>query len=157
MVGEIRDTETAKIAIQAALTGHLLFSTLHTNNAPATITRFMDMGIEEFLISSSLLGVLSQRLVRKLCPKCKQKNENSYSAKGCEECSYTGYNGRVAVGELLLMDDDVKMMLKNGLKDFEIKEAMQKKGLIPLSQKLEKLVKDGVTSIEEALRVGMRD
>ncbi len=157
MVGEIRDNETAKIAIQAALTGHLLLSTLHTNNTTAAITRLIDMGIEEFLISSSLLGVLSQRLVRKLCPKCKKKEGEYFVQNGCKECSYTGYAGRVAVGELFLMDEDVKNMLKDGLKDFEIREAMQKKGLTLLSEKIWKLVKDGTTSMSEALRVGLND
>ncbi len=157
MVGEIRDNETAKIAVQAALTGHLLLSTLHTNNTAAAITRLIDMGIEEFLISSSLLGVLSQRLVRKLCNKCKVKDGDYYVPKGCSECNFTGYKGRIAVGELFLMDDDVKMMLKNGMKDFEIREAMEKKGLVLLSTKIEKLVKEGVTSMQEAIRVGMRD
>ncbi len=157
MVGEIRDSETAKIAIQAALTGHLLLSTLHTNNTAAAITRLIDMGVEEFLISSSLLGVLSQRLVRKLCSECKRKNGEFYEAVGCSKCNFTGYEGRVAVGELFLMDDDVKMMLKNGMKDFEIREAMVKKGLVLLSSKIERLVEDGITSLTEALRVGMRD
>jgi general secretion pathway protein E len=157
MVGEIRDNETAKIAIQSSLTGHLLLSTLHTNNTTAAITRLIDMGIEEFLISSSLLGVLAQRLVRKLCLKCKQRDDKFYKAKGCSSCNFTGYNGRVAVGELFLIDDDVKMMLKDGMKDFEIREAMQKKGLILLSQKIEDLVKNGTTSMQEALRVGMKD
>lgn len=157
MVGEIRDNETAKIAIQSALTGHLLLSTLHTNNTTAAITRLIDMGIEEFLISSSLLGVLAQRLVRKLCVKCKQKEDRFFKAKGCKECGFTGYSGRVAVGELFLIDDDVKIMLKEGMKDFEIREAMQKKGLVLLSSKLEALVKNGTTSMQEALRVGLKD
>ena len=157
MVGEIRDNETAKIAIQSALTGHLLLSTLHTNNTTAAITRLIDMGIEEFLISSSLLGVLAQRLVRKLCVKCKEKDGSYFKSKGCSHCNYTGYDGRVAVGELFFIDDDVKMMLKKGMKDFEIREAMQKKGLVPLSKKIEALVEDGTTSMQEALRVGMKD
>jgi len=157
MVGEIRDNETAKIAIQSALTGHLLLSTLHTNNTTAAITRLIDMGIEEFLISSSLLGVLAQRLVRKLCTKCKEKDGKYFKAKGCPDCNFTGYDGRVAVGELFLIDDDVKLMLKEGMKDFEIREAMQKKGLVLLSSKIEALVLDGTTSMQEGLRVGMKD
>lgn len=157
MVGEIRDNETAKIAIQSALTGHLLLSTLHTNNTTAAITRLKDMGIEEFLISSSLLGVLAQRLVRKLCIHCKEKHQEVFKARGCKKCSFTGYDGRVAVGELFLIDDDIKMMLKDGLKDFEIRETMKTKGLVLLSEKIEALVKDGTTSLEEGLRVGMRD
>jgi len=157
MVGEIRDNETAKIAIQSALTGHLLLSTLHTNNTTAAITRLVDMGIEEFLISSSLLGVLAQRLVRKLCVKCKEKEGKHYKAKGCTHCNFTGYDGRVAVGELFLIDDDVKQMLKNGMKDFEIRETMQNKGLTLLSSKIKDLVENGITSTQEALRVGMKD
>ena len=157
MVGEIRDTETAKIAIQSALTGHLMLSTLHTNNTTAAITRLIDMGIEEFLISSSLLGVLAQRLVRKLCVNCKEKDDKFFIPKGCAHCNFTGYDGRVAVGELFLIDDDVKIMLKDGMKDFEVRESMQKKGLVLLSTKIEILVKDGITSLQEGLRVGMRD
>ncbi|HIP29272.1 MAG TPA: type II/IV secretion system protein [Sulfurospirillum arcachonense] len=157
MVGEIRDNETAKIAIQSALTGHLLLSTLHTNNTAAAITRLIDMGIEEFLISSSLLGVLAQRLVRKLCSTCKEEDGKFFKSKGCSTCNFTGYDGRVAVGELFLIDDDVKIMLKDGMKDFEIREAMQKKGLVLLSKKIEALVDNGTTSMQEALRVGMRD
>ncbi|WP_037940770.1 GspE/PulE family protein [Sulfurospirillum arcachonense] len=157
MVGEIRDSETAKIAIQSALTGHLMLSTLHTNNTTAAITRLVDMGIEEFLISSSLLGVLAQRLVRKLCVHCKKEDGEFFTATGCSHCNFTGYAGRVAVGELFLIDDDVKSMLKEGMKDFEIREAMQKKGLVLLSSKIEVLVKDGTTSLQEGLRVGMRD
>ena len=172
MVGEIRDSETAKIAIQAALTGHLMFSTLHTNNSTAAITRLIDMGIEEFLISSSLLGVLSQRLVRKLCPHCKEEDKLHisikkeldideklifYKAKGCKKCSFTGYSGRVAVGEFFMLNDDVRSMLKKEMKDFEIREAMQKKGLVLLSTKIESLLKSGTTSLQEAIRVGLRD
>jgi len=157
MVGEIRDNETAKIAIQSALTGHLLLSTLHTNNTTASITRLVDMGIEEFLISSSLLGVLTQRLVRKLCISCKEKDGKYFKAKGCKKCNFTGYDGRVAVGELLIIDDHVKMMLKDGMKDFEIREAMKQKGLVLLSSKIKDLVDDGTTSRQEALRVGIKD
>jgi len=172
MVGEIRDTETAKIAVQSALTGHLLLSTLHTNNTTAALTRLIDMGIEEFLISSSLLGVLAQRLVRKLCPHCKSEDEQNsefkaefgikadskvYKAVGCSKCNFTGYIGRVAVGELFLMSDEVKSMLKKDMKDFEIREAMHQNGLVLLAQKISFLVEDGTTSFQEALRVGIRD
>ncbi|MFK5882378.1 MAG: GspE/PulE family protein [Sulfurospirillum sp.] len=172
MVGEIRDTETAKIAVQSALTGHLLLSTLHTNNTTAALTRLIDMGIEEFLISSSLLGVLAQRLVRKLCLHCKTEDKDNsefksefgikkeakiYKANGCSKCNFTGYDGRVAVGELFLMSDEVKNMLKKDMKDFEIREAMHQKGLVLLAQKISSLVEDGTTSFQEALRVGIRD
>ncbi len=172
MVGEIRDKETAEIAIQAALTGHLMLSTLHTNNTTAAITRLIDMGIEEFLISSSLLGVLAQRLVRKLCPYCKERsfipeaiakefdlplNASIYKEKGCKKCNFTGYIGRQAVGELFLMDDEVKAMLKKGLSDFEIREAMQRKGMRLISDKLKDLLLKGVTSLNEVIRIGLKD
>jgi len=171
MVGEIRDKETAEIAIQAALTGHLMLSTLHTNNTAAALTRLIDMGVDEFLITSSLLGVLAQRLVRKLCPKCKQEalipqdiqEEFSvpstvvYDAIGCKECNYTGYSGRVAVGELLVMNDDIKRMLKEGLSDFEIREAMRQRGMKLIHEQLLELYLQGVTSLKEIIRVGLKD
>ncbi len=172
MVGEIRDKETAEIAIQAALTGHLMLSTLHTNNAAAAITRLVEMGIDDFLISSSLLGVLAQRLVRGLCPKCKEedtlpseiieefnipKDVTIYKEKGCKECNFTGYLGRHAVGELLLMDDDVKVMLKKGMSDFEIREKMRQKGMRTISEKLLDLLVAGETSLKEVIRVGLKD
>ncbi len=172
MVGEIRDKETAEIAIQAALTGHLMLSTLHTNNAAAAITRLVEMGIDDFLISSSLLGVLAQRLVRRLCPKCKEedklpqeivdefkinKDATIYKEKGCKECNFTGYQGRHAVGELLLMDDDVKVMLKKGMSDFEIREKMREKGMRTISEKLLDLLVAGETSLKEVIRVGLKD
>jgi general secretion pathway protein E len=172
MVGEIRDKETAEIAIQAALTGHLMLSTLHTNNAAAAITRLVEMGIDDFLITSSLLGVLAQRLVRKLCPKCKEedrlpediatefnapKGAKIYKEKGCKECNFTGFSGRHAVGELLLMDDDVKMMLKNKMTDFEIREKMKQKGMRTISEKLLELLLSGETSLKEVIRVGLKD
>ncbi len=171
MVGEIRDKETAEIAIQAALTGHLMLSTLHTNNTAAAITRLMDMGVDEFLITSSLLGVLSQRLTRKLCPYCKKEalipddikeefglsSQIVYEASSCKECNFTGYSGRVAVGELLIMNDDIKKMLKDGLSDFEIREAMRKRGMKLIHEQLLELYLDGTTSLKEIIRVGLKD
>ncbi len=171
MVGEIRDKETAEIAIQAALTGHLMLSTLHTNNTAAAITRLMDMGVDEFLITSSLLGVLSQRLTRKLCPSCKKEtlipddikeefkldSKIVYEASSCKECNFTGYNGRVAVGELLVMNDDIKMMLKEGLSDFEIREAMRVRGMKLIHEQLLELYLNGITSLKEIIRVGLKD
>jgi general secretion pathway protein E len=172
MVGEIRDKETAEIAIQAALTGHLMLSTLHTNNTAAAITRLMDMGVDDFLISSSLLGVLAQRLVRKLCNECKtasevpieiseefnvNKNAKVYDPKGCKVCNYTGFSGRRAVGELLVMDDEVKHMLKDNMTDFEIREAMQKKGMRLIHEQLLDLYLEGETSLQEIIRVGLKD
>ena len=172
MVGEIRDQETAQIALQAALTGHLLLSTLHTNDATSSITRLMDMGIEDYLLSSTLIGVLAQRLTRKLCPECKvptvlpdavveqlklDKSKTYYKADGCRHCDFTGYKGRQAVGELFVMNQDVKEMMKNGLNDHEIREIMKKQGMRTISDKLKDMMADGLTSYEEALRVGIMD
>lgn len=171
MVGEIRDKETAEISIQAALTGHLMLSTLHTNNTAAAITRLMDMGIDEFLISSSLLGVLSQRLVRKLCPTCKEESlipktiqeefvldsQVVYDSVGCQECNYTGFNGRRAVGELLIMSDEVKMMFKNGMSDYEIRNSMKQKGMELITDQLLEIFLNGETSLKEIIRVGLKD
>jgi len=176
MVGEIRDKETATIAIQAALTGHLMLSTLHTNNAPATVTRLMDMGIEPFLISSSLIGILSQRLVRILCD-CKEEdndieeiekvviknnfsydiNKKVYKAKGCAKCNFTGYTQRRAIGELFIMNDEIKEMIAKGSTDIELKQAMIKYKMKTLKENLIELVLNGETSIKEAIRVGLKD
>lgn len=172
MVGEIRDGETAKIAIQAALTGHLVLSTLHTNNTTATITRLVDMGIEEYLISSCLLGVLSQRLVRKLCPHCKCEellNLQTYEefaldpkkiyfkAVGCNQCNFTGYYGRQAIGELFIMTEEIKTLIKQNFNDFEIRQRMEKNGMKLLSTNLLELLNLGVTSLSEAIRVGIKE
>ena len=172
MVGEIRDKETAEIAIQAALTGHLMLSTLHTNNATSSITRLVDMGVDSFLIGSSLLGVLAQRLVRKLCPECKEEdfvgenyatefdlplNAKIYKSTGCKKCNFTGYAGRIPVGELFIIDDDVKALMKDTSNDYQIKKLMQEKGMEFLSDKLKRLLLDEVTSLEEIIRVGLKD
>lgn len=172
MVGEIRDQETAQIAIQAALTGHLMLSTLHTNDATSSLTRLMDMGIEGYLLSSTLLGVLAQRLARKLCTKCKvprmldrsvmQENmlddrATFYQAVGCTECDFTGYKGRQAVGELFVIDATVQDMIAKGLNDNEIRDAMKKNGMRTISDKLGDMMEQGITSYEEALRVGLMD
>ena len=172
MVGEIRDKETAQIALQAALTGHLLLSTLHTNDATSSLTRLMDMGIEDYLLSSTLIGVLAQRLTRKLCPHCKaptmlpdsvleelnlDKNKVYYKAVGCKHCDFTGYRGRQAVGELFIMNESVKDMMKKGLNDHEIREVMKKQGMRTISDKLKDMMAKGLTSYEEALRVGIMD
>jgi general secretion pathway protein E len=172
MVGEIRDNETAEIALQSALTGHLLLSTLHTNDATSSLTRLMDMGIADYLLSSTILGVLAQRLVRKLCTECKKKTVLSpvimeelalpvhgayYTSEGCKTCDFTGYRGRQAVGELFVIDDEVKEMLKEGLNDHEIRELMKKRGMQTISDELKEMMIEGVTSYEEALRVGLMD
>jgi general secretion pathway protein E len=172
MVGEIRDQETAHIAVQAALTGHLMLSTLHTNDATSSLTRMIDMGIESYLLSSTLLGVLAQRLARKLCPHCKRPTrldtaeaketgldpqQSYYQAVGCPECDYTGYRGRQAVGELFVIDDEVKRLLVKGLNDHEIRERMKARGMRTISDRLRRMVEQGITSYEEALRVGLMD
>ncbi|NPA28396.1 MAG: type II/IV secretion system protein [Epsilonproteobacteria bacterium] len=172
MVGEIRDQETAQIAIQAALTGHLLLSTLHTNDATSSLTRLMDMGIKDYLLSSTLIGVLAQRLARKLCPHCKMPTKLSdeiikelnldphsiyYKAVGCKHCDFTGYRGRQAVGELFIMSQEVKDFMKKGLNDHEIREIMKKQGMKTISDRLKDMMKDGLTSYEEAVRVGVMD
>ncbi len=172
MVGEIRDKETAQIALQAALTGHLLLSTLHTNDATSSLTRLMDMGIEDYLLSSTLIGVLAQRLARKLCEHCKMptmlpqniieelkldKNATYYKATGCRKCDFIGYSGRQAVGELFIMNDEVKEMMKKGLNDHEIREIMKQQGMKTIADKLREMMENGTTSYEEALRVGIMD
>ena len=172
MVGEIRDSETAQIAVQASLTGHLMLSTLHTNDATSALTRLMDMGIENYLLASTLLGVLAQRLARRLCPHCKTSAEldpeqavearldphrSYFRAVGCPECDYTGYRGRQAVGELFVIDDEVKGMMDKGLNDHEIRERMKAAGMRTISDRLRQMVEEGITSYEEALRVGLMD
>ena len=166
MVGEIRDKETATTAIQAALTGHLMLSTLHTNNVAATISRLMDIGIEPFLLSSSIIGILSQRLVRVLCD-CKTIDNNDYSeygitekvykAKGCKKCNFTGYNKRKAIGELFIMNDYVKSLIASGSNEIELKKAMTQEGMKTLKENLIEMINNGETSIKEAIRVGLRD
>ncbi len=172
MVGEIRDSETADIALRSALTGHLLLSTLHTNDATSSLSRLMDMGIESFLISSTLLGVLAQRLTRKLCSACKEETSLSsvlteeiglpsdhtyYRAVGCKKCDFTGYKGRQAIGELFIIDDDVRTMMKDGFNDHQVREAMKKRGMKTISDKLKEMLLAGETSYEEAIRVGLMD
>ena len=181
MVGEIRDKETATIAIQAALTGHLMLSTLHTNNAAATVTRLMDMGVEPFLIASSLIGVLSQRLVRVLCDECKTEDTDKesyeeiekilhkypnlqkykikklYKANGCAKCNFTGYKKRRAIGELFIMNDEVKELIAKGTNDIELKNTMIKNGMKTLKENLLELLQNGETSLKEAIRVGLKD
>lgn len=169
MVGEIRDSETADIAIKAALTGQLILSTLHTNDAASSITRLIDMGVESFLIASSLIMACAQRLCRKLCPKCRQIYEppaeiikdmgvkekiDFYQAKGCSYCNYTGFFGRIAVLEVLMIDDYIRqLIIKKGSLE-EIKEyAIKKKGMKTLRDDALLKVKQGMTTLEEALRV----
>lgn len=173
LVGEIRDRETAEIAIQSAMTGHLIFSTLHTNDAAGAITRLLDMGIEEYLISSCLVGVLAQRLVRRLCKNCmeevlltheekKELEENGfilppdtvYVEKGCEKCSHTGYRGRIGIFELLPVDGEIRNLIiartdSSGIK----RKACENKGMKTLREDGWNKVKQGITTISEVIRV----
>ncbi len=173
LVGEIRDLETAEIAIQAALTGHLVFSTLHTNDSSSAITRLIDMGIEPFLVTSSVNAILAQRLVRKICPACRQEyfpedeslleiglskemlNKDGYLFRGagCRECIETGYKGRTGIYEILLMNDAIKSTILKTSDSNIIKNVAVKEGLHTLREDGARKVEDGITTIEEVLRV----
>ncbi|MFY8105121.1 MAG: GspE/PulE family protein [Ramlibacter sp.] len=145
MIGEIRDHETAQIAIQASLTGHLVLATLHTNDAVSAVTRLTDMGVEPFLLSSSLLGVLAQRLVRKLCTTCR--------GAGCEDCGRTGYHGRTGVFELMTADEALRDLIHNRAAEAQIRETAIAAGMTLMQADGERLVREGLTSREELLRV----
>jgi general secretion pathway protein E len=145
MIGEIRDFETAQIAIQASLTGHLVLATLHTNDSASAVTRLTDMGIEPFLLSSSLLGVLAQRLVRKVCTHC--------AGAGCKPCAQTGYQGRTGIYELLVTNDAIRAQIHNQTSEADIRAAALASGMTLMREDGERLVNSGVTSREELLRV----
>ncbi|MBI5739477.1 MAG: type II secretion system ATPase GspE [Nitrospirae bacterium] len=165
MVGEIRDVETAEIAIHSALTGHLVFSTLHTNDAPGAVTRLLDMGIEGFLVSSSLIGVLAQRLVRVICPKCKELlppdrqvelpglDITAYHGAGCEDCRYTGYRGRTGIFEMMAVDGEMRQLILDRVNADVIRQKAVRKGMQVLRDSGWQKVKEGVTTVEEVLRV----
>ncbi len=154
MIGEIRDFETAQIAIQASLTGHLVLATVHTNDAPSSVTRLIDMGVEPYLLSSSLLGVLAQRLVRKLCPACKRRDERGrWHPVGCDECGKTGYKGRTGVYELMIADDKVRALIHGRAAESQLFVAAEAAGLKPMREDGERLVAAGITSPEEVMRV----
>ena len=176
MVGEIRDFETAEIAIKAALTGHLVLSTLHTNDAPSSINRLLNMGIEPFLVASSLNSVAAQRLTRKICPDCKEKVEvppqalidigvppdeasevEIYKGKGCNTCAGTGYKGRVALYEVMKVNDEIKELILNGASTAELKREAMRHGMKTLRQAGITKLKEGVTTIEEILRSSAAD
>ena len=170
LVGEIRDSETAQIAVQASLTGHLVFSTLHTNDAPGALTRLVDMGVEPYLVASALEGVLAQRLVRVLCSACKVEDTSPatrafkgeiglapdqpvYRAVGCEACRGTGFFGRRGVFELMKMNDEIRQLLLQSRSSGEVREAARRAGLHTLSEDGWRLVGEGATTVEEVLRV----
>ena len=170
MIGEIRDGETAEIAVRAAITGHLVLSTLHTNDSPSTVARLIDMGIEPYLVSSAVVGIISQRLVKLLCPKCKEKYEASYSEKklagidvnenvrlykstGCNSCNQ-GYRGRAAVHEIMPINEGIRRLIDTGANTDKIREKALEDGMNTLFQSAVSLALMGQTSLEEALRVG---
>jgi general secretion pathway protein E len=172
LVGEIRDRETAEIAIQSSLTGHLVFSTLHTNDAASAVTRLIDMGIEPFLVTSSVIAIIAQRLVRVLCPKCKEastpddeslanlgvdknqlENHVLYRKQGCAACMNTGYRGRTAIFEILILDDPLKRLILKTSDSNQIQDEAMRRGMTNLLQDGAQKVLAGVTTIEEVFRV----
>jgi general secretion pathway protein E len=172
MVGEIRDRDTAMMAIQASLTGHLVFSTLHTNDAASAVTRLLDLGVEPYLVSSSLIAALAQRLVRRLCPDCKRPTaayvenpsnydpdagmesiQNTYEPVGCSKCRDTGFRGRIGIFELLVVDDPCRELIQNRRSASEIREAAICSGLSLLRNDGAKKIHSGQTTREEVLRV----
>jgi len=176
MVGEIRDRETAEIAIQASLTGHLVFSTVHTNDAAGAITRLIDMGVEAYLVGSSLIGVLAQRLVRVLCKECreaylptpeelkeiglladKQKTRMIYRPKGGDACNGTGYRGRTGIYEIMMVDDAIRELAVKKVDSGSIKRAAVQKGMRTLMEDGGRKVLRGITSVAEVLSVTQED
>lgn len=168
MVGEIRDSETARMAVRAAITGHLVLSTIHTNDAPSTMTRLIDMGIEPYLVSSAVVGVIAQRLVRNICPRCKTAYEPSpheaeilglnpgeklWKGRGCAFCNYMGYKGRTAIHEIMPVDKNARILISYGATSDELREYAVQKGMTTLRQNCAELVKNGTTTIEEMLKV----
>jgi general secretion pathway protein E len=153
MIGEIRDYETAQIAIQASLTGHLVLATLHTNDAASAVTRLTDIGVEPFLLSSSLLGVLAQRLLRKRCVHCRDIPAAAGHAAGCEHCGQSGYAGRTGIFELLVADDAVRAQIHGRASEADIRSAALRGGMTLMRDDGERLVASGVSSREELLRV----
>ena len=170
MIGEIRDLETAEIAIQSALTGHLVFSTLHTNDAPSALTRLIDLGVGAFLLSSTIRGILAQRLVRKICPACKEvdpvevSDENLrslgvgrdtvfYKGKGCDRCANTGYYGRSGIFELLTVNDEIQQLIIRQADVMKIQEAARRNGMKTLIEDGGRKVAAGITTISEIFRV----
>jgi len=174
MVGEIRDFETLDIAVKAALTGHLVLSTIHTNTAPGAITRMINMGLEPFLVSSSVIMIAAQRLVRKICDKCKEPYEitdeirktvgikNSgiaafYKGVGCQFCFGTGYRGRIGIIEVLTIDADIRRLIMNNATEAEIKERARRSGMITLREDGIAKARQGITTLEEVVRVTVGD
>jgi general secretion pathway protein E len=177
MIGEIRDLETAQIAMQSALTGHMVLSTIHTNDAAATINRLLDMGVEDYLLTSTVVGIEAQRLIRVLCSHCKQayqpveevvgqmalrrftkeKSLTLYHAKGCEHCGHTGYFGRLSIIEVLPMTDALRSLIMRHATASELREAAIAGGMETMYENGLKKAVEGVTTLEEVLRVTRED
>ena len=175
MIGEIRDRETAEIAIHASLTGHLVFSTLHTNDAASAATRLIDMGIEPFLVASSVVAVLAQRLIRKVCPDCKQAYQPDdeelirlgvvpgkakptfYRGTGCPACTQTGYRGRTGIHELLVLDDEVRRLIGNKADAAAIRQAAVSRGMVLLKEEAAEKIFAGITTTEEVMRMTQQE
>jgi len=156
MVGEMRDTETARIAVQAALTGHLVLSTLHTNDAVSGITRLLDMGVEDYLVTSTVNAVFAQRLVRKLCPHCKtpiRKNEKECAAVGCDHCGHSGYQGRIMIYELFVIAEAIRKMILGKSGTDKLRLEARNLGMISMRECGMRMVAQGITSASEVLRV----
>jgi len=156
MIGEIRDLETAQIAVQASLTGHGVLASLHTNDAISAVTRMTDMGVEPFLLSSSLLGVLAQRLVRKLCPECRRpggEGGGHYLPGGCPACNHSGFKGRTGIHELFVIHDDVRRLIHEGGDEQAMRAAARRHGMRTMRDDGQRWVRAGITSAEEILRV----
>jgi general secretion pathway protein E len=153
LVGEIRDLETARIAAQASLTGHLLLSTVHTNDAVGTITRLIDMGLEDYLVAAVLKGVIAQRLVRRLCPSCREQHGDTWRAVGCGECGGTGYRGRLAIAELLVFDETFARLVIAHAGEEELRAAARVGGMVDLKGDGIAKAAAGLTSLDEVLRV----
>ncbi len=173
MIGEIRDLETAQIAVQSALTGHLVLSTVHTNDAASTVNRLLDMGVEDYLLTSTVIGILAQRLVRTLCPACKETytalpevvdelglrkfaataDVTLYHAKGCKECGHTGFIGRVSIMEMLPMSDHLRTHVMRHATSTELRAEAIKEGMVTMYEDGMRKAMNGVTTFEEVLRV----
>ncbi len=177
MIGEIRDLETAQIAVQSALTGHMVLSTIHTNDAAATINRLLDMGVEDYLLTSTIIGIQAQRLVRTLCTHCKEEYHpvdevveqmklkrftksprvTLFHAKGCEHCGHTGYFGRQSIMEVLPMTDTLRSLIMRHATSSELRDAAIAEGMETMYENGLKQAVGGVTTIEEVLRVTRED
>jgi type IV pilus assembly protein PilB len=177
MVGEIRDFETAEISVKAALTGHMVLSTLHTNDAPSTVNRLLNMGIEPFLVASSVNCIVAQRLARKICEECKENDPEvttealveagmteevarkvvPTSGKGCRNCSDTGYKGRIAIYEVMELKEELKEFVLNGASSLELKREAIRLGMKTLRQAALSKVADGMTTLGETFRVSTAD